>query len=120
NRNSRNISIMKKQSTSQSAPARHSLGEGRFFNLRVLLASIFCLVGIFVALLGSGAFSNLFAQTRGIKQTGVADPSAAPVTAWKKQTPYPTSFAAYAVDMVTSTEAWAVAYTDILHTTDGG
>jgi hypothetical protein len=48
---------MKKTSTSQSAPARHSLGEGGFFNLRVLLASVLCLVGVFIALLGFGAFS---------------------------------------------------------------
>ncbi len=63
---------MKKKSTSQSAPARRSFSEGGFFNLRVLIASVFCLIGVFVALLGSGAFSNLFAQTKGIKQAGVA------------------------------------------------
>ena len=44
---------MKKKSTSKSA----------FFNLRVLIASILCLFGVFVALLGSGAF----AQTKGTK-----------------------------------------------------
>jgi hypothetical protein len=43
---------MKKNSTSQSA----------FFNLRVLLASVFCLAGVFVALLGFGMFSNASAQ----------------------------------------------------------
>src|SRR4029450_1432335 len=59
---------MKKKSTSKSAPARRSLGEGGFFNLRVLIASVLCLFGVFVALLGSGAFSNLFAQTKGTKQ----------------------------------------------------
>ncbi len=48
---------MKKKSTSQSA----------FFNVRVLLASVSCLVGVFVALLGSGAFSNVFAQAKGAK-----------------------------------------------------
>src|SRR5438132_3292375 len=48
---------MKKQSASQSIPARRSLGEGGFFNLRVLLASVFCLAGAFLALLGLGAFS---------------------------------------------------------------
>ena len=41
---------MKKKSTSKSA----------FFNLRVLIASVLCLFGVFVALVGSGAF----AQTR--------------------------------------------------------
>src|SRR5215212_3688783 len=39
---------------------------------------------------------------------------------WAHQAPYPTRFAINGVDMVTPTEAWAVAYTDILHTTDGG
>src|SRR5215831_8250182 len=48
-------SSMKKKSTSKSA----------FFNLRVLIASVLCLVGIFVAMLGMGAFSKVFAQTRG-------------------------------------------------------
>ena len=44
---------MKKKSTSKSA----------FFNLRVLIASILCLFGVFVALVGSGAF----AQTKGTR-----------------------------------------------------
>jgi photosystem II stability/assembly factor-like uncharacterized protein len=39
---------------------------------------------------------------------------------WEQQAPYPTHFAINGVDMVTATEAWAVAYTDIVHTTDGG
>ena len=51
---------MKKKSTSKSA----------FFNLRVLIASMLCLFGVFVALVASGAFSNLFAQTKGPKQAG--------------------------------------------------
>jgi hypothetical protein len=42
---------MKRKSTSHSA----------FFNLRVLIASVLCLFGVFVALLGSG----MFAQTKG-------------------------------------------------------
>src|SRR5882724_6205005 len=46
---------MKKKSTSQSA----------FFNLRILIAALFCLVGVAVALFGSGAFSSAFAQTKG-------------------------------------------------------
>src|SRR6266403_3330512 len=53
---------MKKKSTSQSAPARRSLGEGGFFNLRVSIGLFVALAGVFLALLGSGAFSNLFAQ----------------------------------------------------------
>ena len=47
---------MKKKSTSQSAPARRSLGEGGFFNLRVLIASVFCLAGVFIALVGAGLY----------------------------------------------------------------
>jgi hypothetical protein len=43
---------MKKKSTSQSA----------FFNLRVLIGLFVFLAGVFLALLGSGAFSNVFAQ----------------------------------------------------------
>jgi hypothetical protein len=46
---------MKKKSTSKSA----------FFNVRVLIASVFCLVGVFVALFGMGAFSSAFAQGKG-------------------------------------------------------
>ena len=61
---------MKKKSTSKSA----------FFNLRVLIASAFCLIGVFVALLGSGAFSNLSAQTKGAKQAGVVAGQDAPGT----------------------------------------
>ena len=38
---------MKKKSTSQSA----------FFNLRILLASVFCLAGVIIALLGFGALA---------------------------------------------------------------
>src|SRR6266567_944174 len=71
---------MKKKSTSQSAPARRSLGEGGFFNLRVLIAALFCLVGVAVALLGMGAFSNLFAQPQGTRQSGVAARQDAPGT----------------------------------------
>jgi hypothetical protein len=68
---------MKKKSTSQpvrhilgeggSAPARRSpwlavvsrrrrLGEGGFFKLRVLLASVFCVAGAFIALGGAGLY----------------------------------------------------------------
>src|SRR5437870_9386013 len=58
---------MKKKSTSQSAPARRSLGEGGFFNLRVLIASLFCLTGVAIAMLGMGAFSSAFAQAKGTR-----------------------------------------------------
>jgi hypothetical protein len=64
---------MKKKCTSQSAPARRSpwlaagfkrkrLGEGGFFNIRVLIAALLCVAAVAVALLGMGAFSSAFAQ----------------------------------------------------------
>jgi hypothetical protein len=53
---------MKKKRTSKSA----------FFNLRVLIGSFLFLFGVFVALVASGAFSNLFAQTKEPKQGGAA------------------------------------------------
>src|SRR5438552_17801348 len=61
---------MKKKSTSKSA----------FFNLRVLIASMLCLFSIFVALIACGAFSNLFAQTKGTKQARTAANQDAPGT----------------------------------------
>src|SRR4029434_943593 len=61
---------MKKKSTSKSA----------FFNLRVLIASVLCLFGVFVALVGTGAFANLFAQPKGTKQAGGAARQDAPGT----------------------------------------
>src|SRR5436309_9132569 len=48
---------MKKTTTSQSAPARRSLGEGGFFNLRLLIGLLIVLVGVFLALVGFGTFS---------------------------------------------------------------
>src|SRR3982074_2235425 len=48
---------MKKNPASQSA----------FFNPRVLIGFIFCLAGVFLALLGFGAFSSVFAQAKGTK-----------------------------------------------------
>jgi hypothetical protein len=43
---------MKKKSASKSA----------FFNIRIIVAALLCLVGVAVALLGMGAFSSAFAQ----------------------------------------------------------
>src|SRR5436190_11441364 len=48
---------MKKHSTSASAPARRNLGEAGFFNVRVLIGLFVILAGVFLALLGFGAFS---------------------------------------------------------------
>src|SRR2546429_4096166 len=60
---------MKKKSTSQSAPARRSLGEGGFFNLRVLIGLFIVLAGVFLALLGFGAFSAQAQQNYTITST---------------------------------------------------
>ena len=49
---------MKKKSTSQSA----------FFNLRVLLGLVLALAGVFIALLGFGAFSNASAQANATQE----------------------------------------------------
>jgi FG-GAP-like repeat len=38
--------------------ARRPVSEGGFFNLRVLIASLFCLVGIFMALIAGGIYSD--------------------------------------------------------------
>src|SRR5581483_9204378 len=111
---------MKEKSTSQLETAGNHLGQGGFFNVRVLLASIVCMAGVSAALAGSGAFPNRFGRAPDAKQSAITASSAAPLTAWRKQAPHPTSFTAYDVDVVTPSEAWAVAYTDILHTTDGG
>ncbi len=54
---------MKKKSSSHSAPARRSLGEGGFFNLRVLFGLCVMLAGVFLALVSFGpATTGLFAQ----------------------------------------------------------
>ena len=60
------VNPMKKKSTSQpirhslgkggSVPARRSVGEGGFFNLRVLIASVFCLAGVFITFVGAGLY----------------------------------------------------------------
>jgi hypothetical protein len=82
---------MKKKSTSQFAPARRSLstrrslvrrpvGEGGFFNLRVLIGLFIVLAGVFLALAGSGAFSSVFAQGKGTKNNSSNTSQASPGT----------------------------------------
>jgi len=61
---------MQKKSTSQSA----------FFNLRVLIAAVFCLAGVFIALIGAGAFSRVFAQAKGTGNNQSASNQDAPGT----------------------------------------
>jgi S-layer homology domain len=56
---------MKKESTSQSAPARSSLGQGGFFNPRVLFGLCVMLTGVFLALVSFGTFSSVFARNQG-------------------------------------------------------
>jgi S-layer homology domain len=53
---------MKKESTSQSAPARSSLGQGGFFNPRVLFGLCVMLTGVFLALVSFGPARTGFAQ----------------------------------------------------------
>src|SRR5436305_14247200 len=78
---------MKKKSTSRSTPARRSpwlavvsrrrsLGEGGFFNFRVLIASVFCLAGVFITLVGAGIYLG---SSKAQAQSGPA--STMPVTA---------------------------------------
>ena len=57
---------MKKKSTSQSA----------FFNLRVLIGLVVFLAGVFLALLGFGAFSNASAQVSSDQESAQWDPLA--------------------------------------------
>src|SRR6478752_143579 len=64
---------MKKKSTSQSAPACRTLGEAGFFNPRLLIALFVILAGVFLALVGFGAFSAQAQQNRTII-TQSADP----------------------------------------------
>ncbi|HJY52969.1 MAG TPA: hypothetical protein VKD89_03005 [Candidatus Udaeobacter sp.] len=45
---------MKKKAPSQ--PVRRSLGEGGFFNIRVLIAALLCLAAVAVALIGFGLY----------------------------------------------------------------
>ena len=64
---------MKKKSTSQSAPACRTPGEAGFFNPRLLIGLFVILAGVFLALLGFGAFSAQAQQSRTII-TQSADP----------------------------------------------
>src|ERR1043166_2304388 len=66
---------MKEKSTSQSAPARRSLDEGGFFNLRVLIGLFVALAGVALALVGSGAFSVQAQQKQRQKYTVTSQPS---------------------------------------------
>src|SRR6266498_5658522 len=72
---------MKKKSSSQlvrrslgkggSAPARRSFSEGGFFNLRVLIAAVFCILAIAVALFAQGNRTKQAQQTN--RSTAVQD-----------------------------------------------
>ena len=54
------ITSLKEKSDSQPVHrlVRRSFSESGFFNLRVLIASLFCLVGIFMALIAGGIYSE--------------------------------------------------------------
>src|SRR5438552_13513110 len=49
---------MKKSSTNQSVPVCRYLGEGGFFNFRVVISVFIILFGAFLALAGSGVLSG--------------------------------------------------------------
>lgn len=55
---------MRTKSTSQFAPASCRLGEGGFFNLRLITGLLVFLASLFLALFGLGAFSNVLAQAK--------------------------------------------------------
>ena len=57
---------MKTHSTSASAPARRNIGEAGFFNPRFLIGLFIILAGVFLALLGFGAFSAQAQQSHTI------------------------------------------------------
>src|SRR5262249_40501035 len=59
---------MKKKSASQSAPARRNLGEGGFFNLRVLIGLFILLAAVFLALASIGTFSAIAASSTRAQQ----------------------------------------------------
>ncbi|MEP6775978.1 MAG: YCF48-related protein, partial [Chloroflexota bacterium] len=75
--------------------------------IKVIALVLFALTGMQTQWTAHAATSSTAPQN---PQTGT----------WEQQAPYPTRFAINGVDMVTPTEAWVVAYTDILHTTDSG
>ena len=109
---------MKKKSTSRFAPALRSLGEGGFFNLRVLIGFVFCLAGVFIVLAGAGLYlgsSKAQAQpgsgsaATAQAQTGTQAPVFHPqqVTLWKPRTqPLPPLQAPLFPTIQLSTVAW--------------
>src|SRR6187200_1962731 len=56
----------------------------------------------------------------GAIQSAAAMPAMPQAGAWTQQDPLPTRYTFDQVDMLSATEGWAVAYQDILQTTDGG
>ncbi len=103
---------MKKKSTSQSA----------FFNLCVLIGLVVVLAGVFLALLGFGAFSNASAQVVKVSTPAVGSAAASASAAqWVWQNPLPQGNSLYGVSFVDASNGTAVGgYGTILRTTDGG
>src|SRR2546430_17361731 len=97
---------MKKKSTSRFAPALRSLGEGGFFNLRVLIGFAFCLAGVFIALAGVGLYLG---SSKAQAQTGTQAPvfHSHQVTLWTPRTqPLPPLQAPLFPTIQPSTVAW--------------
>src|SRR5215831_12380330 len=59
---------MNKKATSRSAPARRNLGEGGFFNVRVLIGLFASVTGVLLALAGFGTFSGISANSARTQQ----------------------------------------------------
>jgi hypothetical protein len=53
---------------------KNPASQSAFFNLRLLIGLFVVLAGVFLALLGMGAFSSAFAQGKGTKNTNQASP----------------------------------------------
>ena len=67
---------MKTKSSPQLEPARRSLGEAGFFDLRVLIASVLCLAAVLIALAAAGVYLG---SSKAQAQPGPASKILAPV-----------------------------------------
>src|SRR4029453_1203001 len=69
--------IFKRRRLREGGPDLRSFSEGGFINLRVLIASVFCLASVFIALIGAGLLVSSKAQA----QPGPGSPAAAATSA---------------------------------------
>src|SRR5262245_784577 len=66
--------IFKRKRLREGGPDLRSFSEGGFINLRVLIASVFCLAGVFIALVGAGLYLG---SSKAQAQPGPGSPAAA-------------------------------------------